>query len=163
MATLDLNPVTVPTEYEIVDLSAVGSGVASEPQLIPTTSPSPEDLDFVTVETHGEGQPIEGAIGGGGDGLPSGDMGSMQSEPRHRSRGGRASQYLESKGFGWLLEVEEEDSEEDNKPLLLVTIILRACSLVTCQGAWFMSTHHQICFHIFALSYCLTARSWTLI
>lgn len=117
MATLDLNSITVPTEYESVDLSAVGSGVASEPQLMPTTNPSPEDLDFVTVENHGERETIEGAIEGGKE-FPSGEMGSMQSEPHHRSTG-RASQYLESKGFGWLLEV-EEDSEEDNKPLLLV-------------------------------------------
>jgi hypothetical protein len=120
MTTLDLNPATVPTEYEIIDLSAVGSGVAREPQLMPTTSPSPEDLDFVTVESHGEREPVEGAIGGGED-FPSGELGSMLSEPRHRStEGGRASRYLESKGFGWLLEVEEEESEEDNKPLLLV-------------------------------------------
>lgn len=117
MTTLDLNPATLPTQYEIVDLSAVGSGVASEPQLMPTTSPSPEDLDFVTVESHGDGEPVEGAIGGGDD-FPSGELGSMQSEPRLRSREGRASRYLESKGFGWLLEVEEEDSEEENKPLL---------------------------------------------
>ena len=117
MAALDLNSVAVPTEYESVDLTAVGSGVASELQLTPTTSPSPEDLDFVTVESHGDREQVEGAIGGGED-FPSGEMGSMQSEPRHRSTG-RASQYLESKGFGWLLEMEEE-SEDDNKPLLLV-------------------------------------------
>ena len=130
MATLDLNTVAAPTEYESVDLSAVGSGVASDPQLMPTSSPTLEDLDFVVVESHGSDRgEVEGTIGAGQD-FPSGDMGSMQSEPRHRSTG-KATQFLESKGFGWLLEV-EEDSEEDNKPLLLVctslfTITLRRC------------------------------------
>lgn len=54
--------------------------------------------------------------------LDAGSLGSIDSaassglspsHPRHR---GRAASFLEGKGFGWLLEVEEE--EEDAKPLL---------------------------------------------
>jgi hypothetical protein len=54
--------------------------------------------------------------------LDSGSLGIIDSTPssstsanqaRHR---GKAASYLEGKGFGWLLEVEDE--EEDAKPLL---------------------------------------------
>ena len=42
------------------------------------------------------------------------DTGSIAST-RSRRETGRASQYLESRGFGWLMEVEDEEEE---KPLL---------------------------------------------
>lgn len=37
---------------------------------------------------------------------------------RKLSGGGRAAKFLESRGFGWLLEVDDDDEEQ--KPLLLV-------------------------------------------
>ena len=45
--------------------------------------------------------------------LPSGNL-----EIRQRGSGGVASQYLESKGFGWLMETDDEGGEEEQKPLL---------------------------------------------
>ena len=44
---------------------------------------------------------------------PSGNL-----EVRHRGSGGIASQYLESKGFGWLMETDDDNGEEEQKPLL---------------------------------------------
>ena len=44
--------------------------------------------------------------------ISSSDAGSIRTTKRER---GRATQYLESRGFGWLMEVEEEEEE---KPLL---------------------------------------------
>lgn len=119
MATIDLNTVGAPTEYQSVDISALGSGAASELQLMPTSSPpepTPEALSFVTVENYGDEKQVEGDIGAEQT-FSSGEMGSMYSETRQRSKG-RTAQFLESKGFGWLLEVEDEDNEEENKPLL---------------------------------------------
>ena len=127
MDHVDLQTGGAPTEYRSVDISAVPSGseAASEPQLMPTTTPqrdtTPEDLNFVSlsVESHGSEEKVGGEIGGGQT-LSSEEMGSMNYETRHRQVKGKASQFLESKGFGWLMEVEEEDCEEENRPLLLV-------------------------------------------
>ena len=44
---------------------------------------------------------------------PSGNL-----EVRQRVGGGIASQYLESRGFGWLMETADESGEEEQKPLL---------------------------------------------
>lgn len=127
MDTIDLNSGNAQTEYHSVDISTLpgSNGLASEPQLMPITSGSEattDDLSFVSlrVDTHGTAgqEQVEGDIDAGRT-LSSDEMGYMQSESRHRGKG-RTSQFLESKGFGWLLEVEEDDKEEENRPLLLV-------------------------------------------
>ena len=46
------------------------------------------------------------------------DSASQEIRMDHRAGDGRAAKYLESKGFGWLMEVEEEGDEEDARPLL---------------------------------------------
>ena len=45
------------------------------------------------------------------------DPASQEIRTHHRTSDGRAAKYLESKGFGWLMEIEEGD-EEDTRPLL---------------------------------------------
>ncbi|XP_003385778.1 PREDICTED: protein YIPF4-like [Amphimedon queenslandica] len=45
--------------------------------------------------------------------IPSGNL-----EVRQRGSAGVASKYLESKGFGWLMETDDEGGEEEQKPLL---------------------------------------------
>ena len=88
------------------------SGGASEPQLMHTPY-DPESLSFVSVAASSDPEPATGSISPQESPLGT-DLGSMQPQgPRQR---GQASQYLASKGFGWLLEVEEE--EEEQKPLL---------------------------------------------
>lgn len=126
MEHVELKSDSIPAEYHVVDISSFpsSSGVASEPQLVPTTGPpetTPEDLNFVSlsVESHGNEEQFEGDMGVG-QALSSDELGSMKSETRRRVKG-RASEFLESKGFGWLMEVEEEESEEENRPLLLVS------------------------------------------
>ena len=46
-----------------------------------------------------------------------GEMGSLYSGTRRRFKG-RTVQFLESQGFGWLVKVQDEDNEEEKKPLL---------------------------------------------
>ena len=45
------------------------------------------------------------------------DSASQEIRTERRTSDGRAAKYLESKGFGWLMEMEEGD-EEDTRPLL---------------------------------------------
>lgn len=86
--------------------------MASEPQLTHTPY-DPESLSFVSVAASSEPEPVSSSIAPQERPLGT-DLGSMQPQgPRQR---GQASQYLTSKGFGWLLEVEED--EEEQKPLL---------------------------------------------
>lgn len=100
----------------------------SEPQLLPTfgdtaSSAQPsvpfqgaDNLAFVDVKSsHDVGDQATGTISS--DQSPPGQTG-WGSSTRSRRPSGRASQYLESKGFGWLLEVEDEEEEEERRPLL---------------------------------------------
>lgn len=128
MDTVDLNTGGAPTEYHSVEIDSLlnGSGVVSEPHLMPTTSVSettPDDLSFISskVKTNGIGtqELVEGDVAPV-QALSDDELGYMRSEPSQLHGKGRTSQFLESKGFGWLLELEEEDSEEENRPLLLV-------------------------------------------
>ena len=90
--------------------------LASEPELVPTTSDSyganPESLSFVSVE----GGPSAGLSEETAGEIASPESQSGAEEGIRSRRGGKAGQFLESKGFGWLLEV-DDDGEED-KPLL---------------------------------------------
>lgn len=97
--------------YQIINLE---SGV-SEPQITPTPY-DPASLSFVSLASEGDSEPVSGSV------HPSSET-EWGSESHHERRrrakpGGKASQFLESKGFGWLMEVEEEEGEEENKPLL---------------------------------------------
>ena len=39
-------------------------------------------------------------------------------QPELRPRGNAASQFLQNKGYGWLLEVDDSDDDDDKAPLL---------------------------------------------
>lgn len=97
-------------DFESIDIGELQSGVASEPQLAHT----PYDLSFINVSSPSDTEAASGSIEPekGSSEASWGEIRSRKSRP-----GGRASQYLENKGFGWLLEVEDEGEEED-KPLL---------------------------------------------
>ncbi len=76
---------------------------------------NPQSLEFIDSTVTSSSGVIEGQV----------EPATSQFQPqdptgwgtlKHRPPPGKASSYLESKGFGWLLEVEDE--EEDAKPLL---------------------------------------------
>ena len=46
-----------------------------------------------------------------------GDLDTLSNDQVRQRLGGRASQFLENKGFGWLMEVEEDESDS-GRPLL---------------------------------------------
>lgn len=51
------------------------------------------------------------------------DLGEMSYDkddiqPELRPRGNAASQFLQTKGYGWLLEVDDNDDDDDQAPLL---------------------------------------------
>lgn len=48
------------------------------------------------------------------------DMQDSPPQANVRKRTGKGSAFLESKGFGWLLEVQDDDDEDFQKPLLYV-------------------------------------------
>ena len=89
------------------------TGGTSEPQLMHTPY-DPESLSFISVAASSDPQPVSSAISPQESPVGT-DLGSIQ--PQGPGQQGRASQYLTNKGFGWLLEVEEE-GEEEQKPLL---------------------------------------------
>lgn len=101
--------------YQIIDLEQL-ERETSEPQLAPTPY-DPASLSFVSLSSAEDSEPVSGSVQP--DSTSSGaEWGSQGHQGRSRSRvGGRASQFLESKGFGWLMEV-EDDGEEEEKPLL---------------------------------------------
>lgn len=68
----------------------------------------PSNLTFYTSPSSSSDQPSSSAT-------YLSDHADAGSIARPRREGGRATRYLESKGFGWLMEVEEEEEE---KPLL---------------------------------------------
>lgn len=80
------------------------------------TAVSAESTDFLLVPTQPLSSETTPAL------LDTGSLGfidspdSTGSTPGHSKPHGKAATYLQGKGFGWLLEVEEE--EEDAKPLL---------------------------------------------
>ena len=114
-------------EYHNIDISEVSDGGTAEFQMMPTQrnpSPSsltptpatatvvlsPDDLTFVdSTETNTE--QITGSVE-----TATHHHGSELGAIKHRHIPGRTASYLEGKGFGWLLEVEDE--EENDKPLL---------------------------------------------
>ncbi len=94
-----------------------GAPVASEPQLMPT-SYDPESLSFVSVPSATDEEVTSSSIAPAPSLSGAGEAGwgsikGVRSRPQ-----GRVSQFLDSKGFGFLLEVEEEEGEEEQKPLL---------------------------------------------
>ena len=112
-------------EQTNIDVTLLESGVATEPQLMPTTDtpsqysspsePSPVELSFVSMDDTSENTPVTGTM------QPEHytsdtTWGSMTVEKTPTQ--GRMSKYLETKGFGWLMEVEDQEDEDDNKPLL---------------------------------------------
>ena len=97
---------------EIDELKS-GASVASEPQLTHTPY-DPENLSFVSISSPSDSEAVSSTITPA-ERAPEAGWGSISSSTT-RPRG-RAAQYLEKKGFGWLLEVEEE-GEEEEKPLL---------------------------------------------
>ncbi|XP_013394365.1 protein YIPF4 [Lingula anatina] len=74
--------------------------------------PTHSDFQFVDVGAAGSqgSENISGTLESGPEPTSSG-----HSYPRKR---GPASQFLENKGFGWLLEEDEDVDEEDQRPLL---------------------------------------------
>lgn len=107
-------------EYHNIDISEVkgtsGDG-AKELYLMPTqdttesTAGVPNPLEFID-STSGDGGEVTGSVDTTSQIHQSSEWGSL----KHRHPPGKAASYLESKGFGWLLEVEED--EEELKPLL---------------------------------------------
>lgn len=94
-------------EYHNIDIAEVKSPAAGELDgfhLVPTqdseTSPTTQSTALLDTGSLGF---IDSTISSG----PS---------PSYLRPHGRAASYLEGKGFGWLLEVEDE--EEETKPLL---------------------------------------------
>ena len=88
-------------------------GISSEPNLVPP--PAATLLDFVDSPSGSVGE-VTGSVDtttGARQGQGS-DWGSLEQQRTHPP--GRAASFLDSKGFGWLLEVEED--EEEPKPLL---------------------------------------------
>ena len=98
-----------------IDMGKLESRVplASESELVPSTSdPNPESLSFVSVE----GGPSAGLSEEAAGEIASPESQSEAEEGIRSRRGGKAGQFLESKGFGWLLEVDDEG--EEDTPLL---------------------------------------------
>ena len=130
MDDINIDAGNAPGQYHSVNMSAFPAEdeAGGTSQLRPTihqppAETTPEDLNFVSLSVENGSSPVrvEGAISAGKS-LGGGEMGSMKSQPHKRTRPGM---FLESKGFGWLMEVEEEDSEEENRPLLLVSSTIR--------------------------------------
>eukprot|EP00051_Salpingoeca_urceolata_P010204 m.124376 g.124376 ORF g.124376 m.124376 type:complete len:270 (-) comp16621_c0_seq2:79-888(-) len=94
---------------------AVGVGT-TQPAGPPATNPEPASLQFVDLGT-------TTAQGGAAYDMGSDELEgqidpvAVEAASNKPASGSKASNYLDSKGFGWLLEVEDGD-EEDQKPLL---------------------------------------------
>lgn len=85
---------------------------SSDSAILPATSTDTTvNLDFVE-STSGDTKEVTGTLEPPTQAYTSSEWGSM----KQTHRPGKAASYLESKGFGWLMEVEDE--EEDAKPLL---------------------------------------------
>lgn len=92
--------------------------LSSSPSAVPVPATlNPQSLEFIDSTVTSSSGVIEGQV--------KPDTSQFQPQDRtgwgggtlkHRPPPGKASSYLDSKGFGWLLEVEDE--EEDAKPLL---------------------------------------------
>ena len=109
-------------EFQNIDISeAKGSdaGGGAGLHLMPTQDAAsqlpplaPTAVEFID-STSGSGEEVTGEVSTGDpQSHPSAEWGSL----KHRRPPGKTASYLESKGFGWLLEVQED--EEDLKPLL---------------------------------------------
>lgn len=114
-------------EYHNIDISEVkgtDSDGASELYLMPTQDSSlppaapsmlppgvQNPLEFID-STSGDVGEVTGSV----DTTSQTPQGSEWGSLKHRHPPGKAASFLESKGFGWLLEVEED--EEELKPLL---------------------------------------------
>ena len=119
-------------EYHNVDISevkgpatagAAGSGGAGDLYIMPTQeTPAQIESTSLTLGTHSPLEFIDSTSGDGGevtgsvDPTPQFPQSSELGSLKHRHPPGATASFLESKGFGWLLEVEED--EEEQKPLL---------------------------------------------
>ena len=65
---------------------------------------------MLSINSFPDGHKLEGSI-------PVSDRGASAGSAYGIKNRGKTSQFLESKGFGWLLE-EEDNDEEDLEPLL---------------------------------------------
>ena len=104
-------------EYHNIDTSEVKSTTQGEPfdfHLVPTQDPPSTSSAGADPEEQLV-SPAPALLDTGSLGLIDSTTSSGPSTSQLRPRG-RAASYLEGKGFGWLLEVEDE--EEDAKPLL---------------------------------------------
>ncbi len=105
-------------EYHSVETPEASVGEFSEFQLIPTQDPpsddavalNPDSLAFIDSPTTNSSQ-VTGSVDTTAPTQSQQEWGSSMKRP------GEAASYIESKGFGWLLEVDEED-DEASKPLL---------------------------------------------
>ncbi|EGD82640.1 YIPF4 protein [Salpingoeca rosetta] len=98
-------------------------GRDERPQQTDTTPPAPastHDADFSFVSISDEAGDHDSTGVDHGEGLGSMDSGSAggKATGQRPASYGKASAYLNSKGFGWLLDVEDEDAEDMQKPLL---------------------------------------------
>ena len=97
------------TNLADVQLGTPGYGIASLPESNDPSLAYDTKLSFYNPESdstsHGPSPYIEDSANQ-----------EIRTDER-RTSDGRAARYLESKGFGWLMEMEEGD-EEDARPLL---------------------------------------------
>ena len=111
-------------EFQTVDIGAL----MTQSQLTPTTTtttsyddPTVDSLQFVIVQNpEGDSEPVSGSVDPQDPPFPDSKSFGSQSEgaqsAKLRRRSGSASKFLEGRGFGWLLDVEED--EDEGKPLL---------------------------------------------
>lgn len=99
-------------EYHNIDISEVESTAVGEEDfhLVPTQEVPPSTSGSAEIPSLA---PTPALLDTGSLGLIDSPTSSGLSS---QIRPGKAASYLEGKGFGWLLEVEDE--EEDAKPLL---------------------------------------------
>ena len=128
-SSTDSRPASGGSDFQVIEIGDL-EPTPSEPQLLPTFAdsastdqppgpgPLPEGLAFVSVSGLGDGgDRVTGTIDSDqSKGAGEGDWGGGAA--RSRRPPGKAAQFIESKGFGWLLEVEEEAEEEERRPLL---------------------------------------------
>ena len=102
-----------PTQEE-EDTSNRGHSSSPSAASVPVTL-DPQSLEFIDSTVTSSGGLIEGQVGATPSQFQPQDSRGWGTL-KHRPPPGKAASYLDSKGFGWLLEV--EDQEDDAKPLL---------------------------------------------
>ena len=101
-------PIQMATNLADVQLGTPGYGVASLPERNNPSSVYDTKLSFYNPDSDSTSH---------GPSPYSEEPASQEIRTEHCTSEGRAAKYLESKGFGWLMEMEEGD-EEDTRPLL---------------------------------------------